>query len=70
VIGRKKDLLIVGGENHNPQTIEEIVGSHRDGRWWQRDVPSRIRRARVVQQHPELTKELGQSESHDLKHRK
>ena len=35
VVGRKKDLLIVGGENLYPQDIEEIVGSHsaiRDGR--------------------------------------
>ena len=35
VVGRKKDLLIVGGENIYPQDIEEIVGSHRsvhDGR--------------------------------------
>jgi fatty-acyl-CoA synthase len=35
VIGRKKDLLIVGGENLYPQDIEEIVASHpaiRDGR--------------------------------------
>jgi fatty-acyl-CoA synthase len=35
VAGRKKDLLIVGGENIYPQDIEEIVGSHpsiRDGR--------------------------------------
>ena len=35
VVGRKKDLLIVGGENFYPQDIEEIVGSHsaiRDGR--------------------------------------
>ncbi len=35
VVGRKKDLLIVGGENLHPQDIEELVGSHpavRDGR--------------------------------------
>ena len=35
VAGRKKDLLIVGGENIYPQDIEEIVGAHpaiRDGR--------------------------------------
>ena len=35
VVGRKKDLLIVGGENIHPQDIEEIVGSHpaiHDGR--------------------------------------
>lgn len=35
VIGRKKDLLIVGGENLYPQDIEEIVVSHpsiHDGR--------------------------------------
>jgi fatty-acyl-CoA synthase len=35
VAGRKKDLLIVGGENIYPQDIEEIVGSHlsiHDGR--------------------------------------
>jgi acyl-CoA synthetase (AMP-forming)/AMP-acid ligase II len=35
VVGRKKDLLIVGGENLYPQDIEEIVGAHpaiRDGR--------------------------------------
>jgi len=35
VIGRKKDLLIVGGENLYPQDVEEIVGSHaaiHDGR--------------------------------------
>jgi fatty-acyl-CoA synthase len=35
VVGRKKDLLIVGGENIYPQDIEEIVGTHpsiRDGR--------------------------------------
>ncbi len=35
VVGRKKDLLIVGGENIYPQDIEEIVGAHpaiRDGR--------------------------------------
>ncbi|MGB0011268.1 MAG: AMP-binding protein [Candidatus Sulfotelmatobacter sp.] len=35
VVGRKKDLLIVGGENFYPQDIEEIVGNHsavRDGR--------------------------------------
>jgi acyl-CoA synthetase (AMP-forming)/AMP-acid ligase II len=35
VIGRKKDLLIVGGENLYPQDIEEIVASHpaiHDGR--------------------------------------
>ncbi|MGA7375281.1 MAG: AMP-binding protein, partial [Candidatus Sulfotelmatobacter sp.] len=35
VVGRKKDLLIVGGENLYPQDIEELVGSHpavRDGR--------------------------------------
>ncbi len=28
VVGRKKDLLIVGGENLYPQDIEEIIGSH------------------------------------------
>jgi len=28
VVGRKKDLLIVGGENFYPQDIEEIIGSH------------------------------------------
>jgi fatty-acyl-CoA synthase len=35
VIGRKKDLLIVGGENYYPQDIEEIISSHpaiHDGR--------------------------------------
>lgn len=35
VIGRKKDLLIVGGENLYPQDIEEIVAAHpaiHDGR--------------------------------------
>ena len=35
VIGRKKDLLIIGGENIYPQDIEEIVASHpaiHDGR--------------------------------------
>ena len=35
MIGRKKDLLIVGGENLYPQDIEEIVTSHpaiHDGR--------------------------------------
>src|SRR5208337_698473 len=35
VIGRKKDLLIVGGENFYPQDIEEIVANHpaiHDGR--------------------------------------
>jgi fatty-acyl-CoA synthase len=28
VVGRKKELLIVGGENLYPQDIEEIVGNH------------------------------------------
>ncbi len=35
VVGRKKDLLIIGGENIYPQDIEEIVASHssvHDGR--------------------------------------
>ena len=35
VVGRKKDLLIIGGENIYPQDIEELVGSHpaiHDGR--------------------------------------
>ncbi len=35
VVGRKKDLLIIGGENIYPQDVEEIVGSHsaiHDGR--------------------------------------
>ncbi len=35
VVGRKKDLLIVGGENIYPQDIEELVSSHpaiHDGR--------------------------------------
>jgi fatty-acyl-CoA synthase len=35
VVGRKKDLLIIGGENIYPQDIEEIVGTHaaiHDGR--------------------------------------
>jgi len=35
VVGRKKDLLIIGGENIYPQDIEEIVATHstiRDGR--------------------------------------
>ena len=35
VVGRKKDLLIIGGENIYPQDIEEIVADHpaiRDGR--------------------------------------
>ena len=35
VVGRKKDLLIIGGENIYPQDIEEIVATHpaiQDGR--------------------------------------
>jgi acyl-CoA synthetase (AMP-forming)/AMP-acid ligase II len=35
VVGRKKDLLIIGGENIYPQDIEQIVGGHtsiHDGR--------------------------------------
>jgi acyl-CoA synthetase (AMP-forming)/AMP-acid ligase II len=35
VVGRKRDLLIIGGENIYPQDIEEIVGGHpavHDGR--------------------------------------
>jgi acyl-CoA synthetase (AMP-forming)/AMP-acid ligase II len=35
VVGRKKDLLIVGGENIYPQDVEEIVSKHpaiHDGR--------------------------------------
>lgn len=35
VVGRKKDLLIIGGENIYPQDVEEIVGGHpaiHDGR--------------------------------------
>lgn len=35
VVGRKKDLLIIGGENIYPEDIEEIVGGHpsiHDGR--------------------------------------
>jgi acyl-CoA synthetase (AMP-forming)/AMP-acid ligase II len=35
VVGRKKDLLIIGGENIYPQDVEEIVASHpavHDGR--------------------------------------
>jgi fatty-acyl-CoA synthase len=28
VVGRKKDLIIVGGENLYPQDIEEVVGTH------------------------------------------
>jgi acyl-CoA synthetase (AMP-forming)/AMP-acid ligase II len=30
VVGRKKDLLIVGGENLYPQDVEEIVAAHPD----------------------------------------
>jgi fatty-acyl-CoA synthase len=37
VVGRKKDLLIIGGENIYPQDIEEIVASH-----------SKIRNGRVI----------------------
>jgi acyl-CoA synthetase (AMP-forming)/AMP-acid ligase II len=35
VVGRKKDLLIIGGENIYPQDVEEIVSAHpavHDGR--------------------------------------
>jgi len=35
VVGRKKDLLIIGGENIYPQDVEEIIGGHpaiHDGR--------------------------------------
>ena len=42
VVGRKKDLLIIGGENIYPQDIEEIVGSHRGDPRWTGDCDGRV----------------------------
>jgi fatty-acyl-CoA synthase len=36
VVGRKKDLLIIGGENIYPQDIEEIMCSHHGNSRWPR----------------------------------